>query len=122
MEFLINPVPKPRMVRSDSWKDRKCVNSYWAFKDELTLLAKTKSFVLGDRYGVVFYIPMPNSWGNKRKFEMKGTPHQQKPDLDNLCKSVQDCLKVNDATIYEIEASKCWWDFGMIKFYELRKI
>jgi Holliday junction resolvase RusA-like endonuclease len=122
VEFLITPVGKPRMTQRDRWCKRTATSSYWAFKDQLVLLAKSKGFVLGDRYGVAFYLPMPASWSKKKREEMWGRPHQQKPDLDNLCKSIQDCLKVNDAVIYEIEASKCWWDVGMIKFYELRKI
>jgi Holliday junction resolvase RusA-like endonuclease len=122
VEFKIVPVPKPRMVRSDRWRKRPCINHYWAFKDELVRQAKKVKFVLGDRYGVTFFLPMPDGWSKKRRESFLGHPHQQKPDLDNLCKSVQDCLKVNDAVIYEIEAQKLWWNEGKIIFYELRKV
>ena len=118
VEFLITPVGKPRMTQRDRWYKRTTTSSYWAFKDQLVLLTKQKQFVLGDRYGVIFYLPMPDSWSKKKKFEMMGRPHQSKPDLDNLCKAIQDCLKVNDAVIWDLEARKIWWDEGKISFYD----
>ena len=110
------------MTQRDKWSHRPIIDRYWAFKDQLVLLAKQQNFILGDRYGVTFFIPMPDSWSKKKKEDMIGKPHQNKPDLDNICKACQDCLKTNDATVYEIEASKLWWDEGKIIFYELRKI
>ncbi len=120
-EFLIAPVAKPRMTRSDVWKKRPCVMKYWSFKDRLVIAAKAQGFVLGDRYGVVFYIEMPGSWSEKKRKLYDGKPHQQKPDLDNLIKSVNDCLKSEDASVHDIEASKIWWKEGKIIFYDLRR-
>jgi Holliday junction resolvase RusA-like endonuclease len=122
IELKITPVAKPRMTRSDTWKKRPVTNKYWEFKDKLILLCKEQNFVLGDRYGVIFFMPMPTTWSYKKKQEMIGKPHQQKPDLDNILKAVNDCLKPKDQTIYEIEASKIWWEEGKINFYNLRKI
>ena len=109
------------MTQRDKWSKRPCVMKYWAFKDALVAMTNLKQFVLEDRYGVFFYIEMPKSWSKKKRALMIGQPHQQKPDLDNLLKSVNDCLKKEDASIYEIEASKAWWDEGKIVFYNLRK-
>lgn len=122
IEFKVTPVPKPRMTRSDSWKKRPSVLRYWAFKDELVKQASDKQFELGDSYGVTFFIPMTEGWSDKKKRELFGKPHQQKPDLDNLLKSINDCLKKSDQTIHMIEASKVWWDEGKIVFYNLRKV
>jgi Holliday junction resolvase RusA-like endonuclease len=116
---LITPVGKPRMTQRDRWYHRKSVDSYWAFKNQLVLLTRQKNFVLEDEYGVVFYLPIPESWSKRKKESMDGCPHQQKPDLDNLIKGIQDCLKVNDAVIYKIEASKYWGREGKIVFYNL---
>ena len=117
IELLIDPVAKPRMTRRDIWAKRVCVERYWAFKDALINLCKQQDFVLGDKYKVEFLIKMPDSWSKKRKFLMEGKPHQQKPDLDNLLKAVNDCLKVDDKYIYSIDATKSWWKEGKIIFY-----
>lgn len=119
IELEIDPVAKPRMTRSDKWAHRPVVDRYFAFKDALVLLCKKQKYFLPDKYGVRFYIAMPESWSAWRKIDMKGKPHQQKPDLDNLLKSINDCLKVSDQTIYALEASKYWDDEGRIVFYEI---
>jgi len=119
IEFKIDPVAKPRMTGSDRWKHRPVVDRYFAFKDALVLLCKKAKYVLPDKYGVKFYIAMPESWSSWKKIDRKGKPHQQKPDLDNLLKSINDCLKISDQTIYYIEASKIWDDEGKIVFYEI---
>ncbi len=117
IEFLIDPMGKPRMVRSDAWKHRPCITQYWAFKDKLVLLAKKIKFTLPDKFKVEFLIKMPDSWSKSKKRDMLDKPHQQKPDIDNLVKAVMDCLKKNDATVYYIEASKVWWSEGKIIIY-----
>jgi len=113
--FDIDPVAKPRMVRSDRWRKRKCVEEYWKFKDALTLLFKKEKFVLGDSYRVEFLIKMPEYWSSSRKKKMFGKPHQSKPDLDNLIKALNDCIfSSDDKRVFYIEAKKIWWDSGKI--------
>lgn len=116
-EFKVNPVAKPRMTRSDAWKGRKAVQKYWKFKDELRRLAEEQRFELPDAYEILFYIKMPESWSEKKKKEMEGGCHQQKPDLDNLVKAVNDCLKEKDQTVYDIRAIKKWGYIGYIHFH-----
>jgi len=99
---------KPRMVRSDKYKKRKVTSRYWAFKALLVIAAKKQKFVLGDNVIMEFQIAMPKSWSKKKKEKMYGTPHQQRPDLDNFIKTIGDCLKAEDSTIYHIEATKIW--------------
>jgi len=103
-----NIVAKPRMTRSDTWKKRPCVLKYWAFKDEINIQASEQGFRLGNAYRVEFYVEMPKSWSKKKKAEMKGRPHQQRFDLDNLIKSINDCLMEEDSTIYYFVAVKRW--------------
>lgn len=117
-EFKITPVAKPRMTRRDVWSKRRCVVSYFKFKDALVKLAKEKHFKLLDKYRVEFLMPMPVSWSINKKVIMAGKPHQCRPDLDNLLKSINDCLLKEDSCIWSIEASKIWWDEGKIIFYK----
>lgn len=103
------PVPKPRMTRSDKWKERPVVMRYWAFKDELQKLAGELGFVLGPAFRVTFHLPMPESWSKKKKLQMLGQKHQQKPDLDNCEKALMDCLAPDgDAYIWHKVAKKVW--------------
>ncbi len=99
---------KPRMTQSDKWNKRKCVLVYRAFCDELRL--KTKGFELSGNYKISFYLPMPKSWSKKKRELMNETPHQQKPDLDNLVKSINDALLEEDGIVYRLDASK-WWGY-----------
>ena len=46
-------------------------------------------------------------------------PHQQKPDIDNLCKSVMDALSDDDAYIHELHAMKFWDYRGTIEINDL---
>lgn len=117
ISIKIDPVAKPRMTRRDIWKHRPIVDRYYAFKDQLAVACKLSEFFLPDSYRVEFYIKMPNTWSTKKKKEMMGKPHQQKPDLDNLIKSVNDCLKTNDATVWYVESTKSWWEEGKIIIY-----
>ena len=116
----IDPVAKPRMTRRDTWAHRPVVDKYFSFKDKLVILCKKDKFVLPDKYRVEFYIKMPSSWSVKRRCSMLDKPHQQKPDLDNLIKSVNDCLLKEDSTVWYVEAMKCWWEEGKIIIYTLK--
>ncbi|MBT4088515.1 MAG: RusA family crossover junction endodeoxyribonuclease [Deltaproteobacteria bacterium] len=116
MILNITPVPKPRMVRSDAWKKRKCVLKYWEYKDGLNILANKASYKIGNTLeNVTFVIPVPPSWSKKRKTAMIGAPHTQKPDLDNLIKAFQDCLCREDSHVHTINnVRKTWGTTGQI--------
>ena len=97
------------MTRRDKFPPpRPCVKKYWKFKDELGACAEKEGFVLGDKVYMEFHLPMPKSWSKKKKIDMVGECHMSKPDLDNMIKSVGDCLKKDDQTIHEIIAKKFW--------------
>lgn len=118
--LAITPVPKPRMTRSDSWEKRDCVVKYWAFKDELNRLWGDAD--LPEQIGLIFIIPMPISWSEKKKNLMDGKPHQQKPDVDNCVKSIFDCLAESDSYIWRVEAAKYWGRKGSITISNLEEI
>lgn len=73
---------------------------------------------------MTFYMPMPASWSDKKRYKMRGEPHTQRPDVDNLTKLVADSLNgilvEDDAQLWSIEAKKIWSDKGRIElqFYE----
>lgn len=112
----IDPVAKPRQTRSDKWKQRPAVMAYRAFADKLRALAKRKKLTLpADGMDILFYLPMPESWSAKKKLKMHHTPHQQKPDLDNLVKAVFDALCEDDCHIWRLSrVEKRWAKTGVI--------
>ena len=61
---------------------------------------------------ISFLFPMPNSWSHKKKREMYGTYHKQRPDIDNLCKWLTDSVfyqhERNDCEISQLRAIKVW--------------
>lgn len=112
----ISPVAKPRQTRSDKWKQRPAVMAYRAFADKLRALAKRKKLTLpADGMDIYFYLPMPDSWSAKKKLKMNHTPHQQKPDLDNLVKALFDALCEDDCHIWRLSrVEKRWAKAGVI--------
>jgi Holliday junction resolvase RusA-like endonuclease len=113
IKLAITPVSKPRMTQSDKWQRRVCTTRYWAFKDQLKALWGEGD--LPAAISIKFYIPMPASWSEKKKNLMEGKPHQAKPDIDNLVKSIFDCLAKSDAYIWRVEACKYWAREGSIE-------
>ncbi len=102
----VRPTPKPRMVKSDKWKKRPIVLKYWAYKAEVLLQAK--GYVLPDKIDICFHLKMPKSWSKKKKLEMFGKPHQQRPDVDNLEKSIMDVFCKDDSRIWYSLTTKYW--------------
>jgi Holliday junction resolvase RusA-like endonuclease len=113
IKLAVTPVSKPRMSQSDRWKSRACTKRYWAFKDQLKALWGNDD--LPAAISIKFCIPMPASWSEKKKSLMDGKPHQAKPDIDNLVKSIFDCLAKSDAYIWRVDAVKYWAREGSIE-------
>jgi len=113
----VNPIGKPRMTQSDKWRKRSATDKYWAYKDALIWLAKSAGYVLGDTLQADFFIEMPKSWSNKKKAEMDGKPHRDKPDLDNIEKGFYDALLKDDSGIYKNTTAKYWSYEGKIVIY-----
>lgn len=91
---------------------------YRAFKDELTLKANLAHYTPGETLEIVFHLPMPASWSNKKRNEMRTKPHQQKPDLDNLVKGFLDTLLPDsDCHVWAVTAQKRWADHGAIVIF-----
>lgn len=109
--YNLEPCPAPRQVRSDTWNPSRAVLKYRAFKDEAREAGLT---VPETSAWIKFYIAMPPSWSKKKRDEMLGQPHQQKPDIDNLVKAVLDAIYESDCHVWDIRASKFWGEKGQI--------
>lgn len=112
MIYKINPVSKPRMTQRDKWAKRPCVMRFFAFRDEVRL-AGVKVPVCGAH--ITFHIQMPKSWSKKKKAEMDGTGHQQKPDKDNLEKALLDSVYEEDCVVWDSRVTKIWAYQGAIE-------
>lgn len=115
MQIPVTPLAKPRMTRSDKWKQRKCVMEYRAYKDAL----RPYWITLPDVYKVTFYLPMPASWSEKKKQMMENLPHRNKPDKDNLEKGLLDALLIDDAHVWSGWAEKRWARTGAIEIVDI---
>ena len=114
----VAPCSKPRMTRADKWKKRQCVTKFFAFRDAIKL-SSIHNIAL-ESFDIEFHIPMPKSWSKKKKELHNGTPHKQRPDLDNYIKAWCDSVFEEDSVVWRFKASKLWTDgIGHIKLSTL---
>ena len=111
----IKPIGKPRMTRRDVWAKRPVVLRYRAFKDVLKANYSHLSDV--NALYMEFHLKMPKSWSKKKQVLKDGTPHDSKPDLDNIVKAVLDEIMLEDKYVWETHAKKFWSyeDYLLIK-------
>lgn len=105
------PLGKPRMAKRDKWMKRKCVVNYFNWKDRVKMHAAGQ--IPKEVPGCLFitaYCSMPPSWSDKKKAELLGKPHRQRPDIDNITKAFMDSLWEEDSAIWEIHCKKFWDD------------
>ena len=83
--FDVVPFAAPRMTQSDRWRvnpnhedinkrQRKPVTTYYAYKDLLKLQGNLMRFEIQAVLDVLFLIPMPDSWSEKKKAAHNGLP------------------------------------------------
>lgn len=113
----ITPIPKPRMTQSDRWSGRTCVQLYWHFKHEVRLAMGDRQFPHPTH--IIFVLPMPESWSEKKKRRHDGQPHCQRPDWDNLAKALTDALFDEDSYLFDIRVTKLWGRKGQIIIYPM---
>ncbi len=115
--FDLVPVGAVRMTQSDKWKtnpnhadpnkrQRAEVTKYFSFKTNLKQQAKMLNYELGDTLEIVFLVPMPKSWSNKKKEKMNKLPVKTRPDLDNYEKAFMDSLSNEDGNVWKINSEK----------------
>lgn len=123
MRIAVEPMGAPRQTRSDKWRPRDCVLRYRQYRDIIRIWTHPANLPLGfpaDLF-VRFTVTMPPSWSQKKRDRMRGSPHQQKPDLDNMQKGLLDAVfrDEDDAHIWRICAEKVWGDSGSIDVFPL---
>ena len=101
----IEPVAKPRQTRSDRWKKRPAVLRYRSFADA----ARASGLSVAPGCGIVFFLSIPASWSAKKRLEHDGVAHRQRPDIDNLVKSVLDATMPEDCSLYDISCLQKRW-------------
>ena len=104
----VAPCSKPRMTRADKWKKRPSVVKFFAFRDAIKQ-SSVHNIAL-ESFDIEFYIQMPKSWSKKKKELHNGTPHKQRPDLDNYIKAWCDSVFEEDSVVWRFKASKRWTD------------
>lgn len=123
--FDIAPCPAPRMSRSDKWKtdpydpdptkrQRPIVTRYFKFRDDFRELCRQQGFELDERIKALFIIPFPESYSEKKRKNLLGQPHKQRPDCDNYLKSILDSFKVDDGYVWDGRTVKIWGTEGKI--------
>ena len=117
MILEVAPFAKPRMTQRDRWAKRQIVKDYFAFRDtvkqeikRLLALQNNNDKKSWEELDIGFFIPMPKSWSKKKKLSMTGTPHKQRPDLDNYIKGLLDALLEEACKVWRISARKIWVD------------
>jgi Holliday junction resolvase RusA-like endonuclease len=102
----VEPCSKPRMTRADKWKKRPSVVKFFAFRDAIKLSSIHN--ITMTSFEIEFNIAMPKSWSKKKKALHDGSPHLQRPDLDNYIKAWCDSVFQEDSVVWRIKATKRW--------------
>ncbi len=126
--FDVIPMGAVRMSQSDKWKtnpkhtdpnkrQRQVVTEYFDFKTKIKAQAEEMKFLLPEVLDIVFLIPMPFTWSEKKKVKHNKTKVMKRPDLDNLVKAFMDALSVEDGYVWKITAEKRYSFNGSILVY-----
>ena len=99
------------MTQRDRWAKRPAVVRYREFCDAARAVGLT---LPEDGFWLVFWLPMPPTWSKAKRARMRGEPHTQRPDIDNLLKAALDAIYQEDAHIWRGGAEKRWADDGAI--------
>lgn len=114
----IDPIGAPRQTRRDAWEPCTAVVRYRAWKDKFRPACEAAGWQLTPDFRVEFDVAMPPSWSKKKKSKMLGAPHQQRPDIDNMCKAIMDAFGKDDGYVHTLNAIKRWAKAGRITLYK----
>ena len=81
----------------------------------MSLRAVLPGYQLPAELHLTFFIPMAKSWSKKQRAASIGAPHDQPPDIDNLCKAFMDAFEAEDENVYALQAEKYWAEAGSIE-------
>lgn len=110
----IIPMGAVRTTQRQKWVDERA-KRYITYKQQIALFIKQQIKTTSEKpieATVTFYMPIPNSWSQKKKERMNGSVHISKPDVDNLIKGVFDSLNKivwkDDNQVYEVHSKKVY--------------
>jgi Holliday junction resolvase RusA-like endonuclease len=103
------------MTQRDKWAKRPAVMRYRAFCDQV----RAHGVKLPESgANVQFFIPMPAGWSKTKKARMNETAHQQRPDLSNILKALEDSVYGEDSHIWHYSSiCKLWSYSGGIRIF-----
>jgi Holliday junction resolvase RusA-like endonuclease len=108
-EIPMTAIGKPRMTKRDRWAKRKCVVNYFAWANNMRLLAPMDKLpVFPKIIDIIAWMPMPKSWSRKKRELKDAMLHDEKPDWDNIGKAVCDVLFGEDKFIGCGSVRKYW--------------
>ena len=87
-------------------KQREVVTRYFKFQNDIWNEYNLKPFTFPSNLDVIFCMPMPKSWSEKKRAKMNRKPCNSRPDIDNLVKALMDAIKMEDADVWKITAEK----------------
>jgi Holliday junction resolvase RusA-like endonuclease len=110
----IIPMGAVRTTQKQKFVDERA-KRYHTYKQQIAFLAKqhirtpSNCPILAE---ITFYMPMPQSWSQKKKDRYNGSIHRSKPDIDNLIKGLFDSLNKiawkDDNQVYEVHCKKMY--------------
>ena len=109
--FDVVPMGAVRMTQSDRWKtnprhvdpnkrQREVVTQYFEYKNKVLEQAREMKFELPEVLEIVFCVPMPFTWSEKKKVRNNKLPVKKRPDIDNYVKAFMDAMSNEDAVSY----------------------
>lgn len=101
---------KPRMTHRDKWKKRPCVVRYRDWMDAARPFIPANLPTSPSGLSWTAYFPFPKSYSKKKRAELSGKPHQEKPDRDNCDKGLLDFLFTQDKSVAFGTIRKLWDD------------
>lgn len=118
----IKPMGAVRMTQRGKWTNPQA-QKYLAYKSEIQRQIRLQEPELINQACVVsinFWVPMPESWSEKKKIASKGKPVTVKPDIDNLIKGLFDSLNglvwTDDNAVVSCNALKIYSTKGKVEF------
>lgn len=112
-DSILFRIPEHKLSKPGFARKRRLI-AYNDYKEAIRLLAEAQQFELPVcNFHVKFFFPVSESWSKKKKSQKLNTPHDQKPDIDNLLKPVMDSLLSqkhgkNDTKVWDVRITKMW--------------
>lgn len=123
--FDVVPVGAVRMTKRDTIftnpnhpdpkkRQREAVARYFEFQNTVWQQYRDFKLALPDHFEIVFCVPMPSSWSDKKKTKFNRMPCKSRPDVDNYLKAFMDTIKIEDGSVWKCPVQKIYAYKGSI--------